>query len=81
LAMRAPRSSSALRARALEDKAAIVASVRDHVWPLLADGVVRPVIADRLPLAEAGRAHTVLAESQHVGKVLLTTGAPAPRSS
>jgi putative PIG3 family NAD(P)H quinone oxidoreductase len=81
MAKRASIHSTGLRARPLDDKAAIVASVRDHVWPLLADGVVRPVVADRLPLAEAARAHTVLAESQHVGKVLLTTGASAPRSS
>ncbi|NIZ92879.1 NAD(P)H-quinone oxidoreductase [Kineococcus rubinsiae] len=80
MAKRASIHSTGLRARPLAEKAAIVASVRDHVWPLLADGVVRPVVADRLPLAEAARAHTVLTESQHVGKVLLTTGLAAPTS-
>jgi len=78
MAKRASIHSTGLRARALDDKATIVASVRDHVWPLLADGVVRPVVADRLPLAEAARAHEVLAESGHVGKVLLLTGVSAP---
>ncbi|NAZ82955.1 zinc-binding dehydrogenase [Kineococcus sp. R8] len=78
LAKRASVQATGLRSRTPEDKAGIVASVRDHVWPLLADGVVRPVIAERMPLAEAARAHTVLSESQHVGKVLLTTDVPAP---
>lgn len=67
-----------LRARPAEEKAAVVASVRDHVWPLVVDGGVRPVVFDRLPLAEAARAHEVLESSSHVGKLLLTTGAQAP---
>ncbi|WP_380171247.1 NAD(P)H-quinone oxidoreductase [Kineococcus sp. DHX-1] len=67
-----------LRARPAEEKAAVVASVRDHVWPLVVDGGVRPVVFDRLPLAEAARAHEVLEGSSHVGKLLLTTGAQAP---
>ncbi|GAB3461642.1 NAD(P)H-quinone oxidoreductase [Kineococcus endophyticus] len=67
-----------LRARPAEEKAAVVASVRDHVWPLVVDGGVRPVVFDRFPLAEAARAHEVLEGSSHVGKLLLTTGAQAP---
>jgi NADPH:quinone reductase-like Zn-dependent oxidoreductase len=33
---------------------------------------VRPVVHTRVPLAEVARAHTVVEESSHVGKVLLT---------
>ena len=46
--------------------------MREHVWPLVASGAIRPVIWTRLPLASAGEAHQVLADSRHVGKVLLT---------
>ncbi|MEZ0166875.1 NAD(P)H-quinone oxidoreductase [Kineococcus sp. LSe6-4] len=67
-----------LRARPAQEKAAVVASVRDHVWPLVDDGGVRPVVFDRFPLAEAARAHEVLEGSSHVGKLVLTTGAQAP---
>jgi putative PIG3 family NAD(P)H quinone oxidoreductase len=63
---------STLRARPAADKAAVVASVRDHVWPLVGDGAVRPVVHATFPLAEAARAHEVLEGSAHVGKLLLT---------
>ena len=59
---------------------AIVAAVREHVWPLIADGRVRPIVHARLPIAEAAAAHRVLEASEHVGKVLLTTGLSAGRA-
>jgi NADPH:quinone reductase-like Zn-dependent oxidoreductase len=65
--------ATALRAQSLAEKAAIVAAVREHVWPLIERGAVRPVIHARLPLAEASVAHQMVQDSTHVGKVLLTT--------
>src|SRR3954471_6191758 len=73
LAKRAAVIATSLRARPLAEKATIVAAVREHVWPLIEAGRVRPVIHARLPLAEAAAAHRLLEESSHVGKVLLTT--------
>ncbi|WP_432485786.1 NAD(P)H-quinone oxidoreductase [Kineococcus esterisolvens] len=78
LAKRASVHATTLRARPAAEKAAIVASVRDHVWPLVADGAVRPVVHERFALADAARAHEVMEGSSHVGKLLLTTGARAP---
>ena len=69
---RAAVISTSLRSRPAAEKATIVAAVREHVWPLVASGAIRPVIWTRLPLASAGEAHQVLADSRHVGKVLLT---------
>jgi putative PIG3 family NAD(P)H quinone oxidoreductase len=60
-----------LRSRPLAEKAAIVAEVRDRVWPLIGQGRIRPVVDRRLPLSEAARAHEVLARNDHIGKVLL----------
>ena len=74
LAKRLSVLGSTLRARSLADKAAICASVVEHVWPLVAEGRVRPVVHARVPLAEAARAHRLLADGGHVGKVLLVTG-------
>jgi putative PIG3 family NAD(P)H quinone oxidoreductase len=74
LSKRAAVLATSLRARPPEEKAAIVASVVEHVWPLVADGMVRPVIDRTFPLAHAADAHRRLEASQHVGKVLLTLG-------
>ncbi|MDL4773595.1 MULTISPECIES: NAD(P)H-quinone oxidoreductase [Thermomonosporaceae] len=72
LGKRAAVHGTGLRARPLEEKAEIVAAVREHVWPLLESGTVRPVIDQTVPMAEAARAHRILEESGHVGKILLT---------
>ncbi|WP_299447903.1 NAD(P)H-quinone oxidoreductase [uncultured Phycicoccus sp.] len=74
LAKRAAVVATSLRARPLAEKAAIVAAVREHVWPLVEDGVVRPVVHSRHPLAAAAEAHRELEASGHIGKILLTVG-------
>jgi putative PIG3 family NAD(P)H quinone oxidoreductase len=63
--------ASTLRARPVAEKAAIVADVRDQVWPLLAAGKVMPVIDRVLPMAEAAEAHRLMETGAHVGKILL----------
>ncbi|WP_433451408.1 NAD(P)H-quinone oxidoreductase [Streptomyces sp. CA-142005] len=73
LSKRAAISATSLRARPLSEKAAIVAAVREHVWPLLAGGHVRPVVDREVPMAEAAEGHRVVEASGHVGKVLLIT--------
>ncbi|GAV42126.1 NAD(P)H-quinone oxidoreductase [Streptomyces acidiscabies] len=74
LAKRAAVSATSLRARPLEEKAAIVAAVREHVWPLVSEGHVQPVVDREIPMAEAAEAHRVVEGSGHVGKVLLVVG-------
>jgi putative PIG3 family NAD(P)H quinone oxidoreductase len=65
-------SMTLLRARSHDEKAAIVRGVRDHVWPLVESGAIKPVIDRRLPMAQAAEAHRIVEASDHVGKVLLT---------
>jgi putative PIG3 family NAD(P)H quinone oxidoreductase len=72
LRKRAAVIAASLRARPAAEKATIVAAVREHVWPLVSDGVVRPVVHTTMPLGDAAAAHEVLEASTHVGKVLLT---------
>ncbi|MCY0953932.1 NAD(P)H-quinone oxidoreductase [Streptomyces sp. H27-S2] len=72
LAKRAAITATSLRTRPLEEKAAIIAAVREHVWPLVAAGRVRPVVHETFPMAQAAEAHRVLESSSHVGKLLLT---------
>jgi putative PIG3 family NAD(P)H quinone oxidoreductase len=65
--------ATTLRARPPEQKAKIVAAVREHVWPLVESGAVRPVVYRQLPISEAPEAHRIMAASTHTGKILLTT--------
>ena len=73
LAKRGAVIATSLRARPATEKAAIVAAVREHVWPLVEAGDVRPVIHSRHPLADAAEAHREMEASVHIGKILLTT--------
>ncbi|GAB3872794.1 NAD(P)H-quinone oxidoreductase [Terrabacter terrigena] len=74
LAKRGAVIATSLRARPATEKAAIVAAVREHVWPLVESGDVRPVIHSRHPLEHAAEAHREMEASGHIGKILLTTG-------
>jgi putative PIG3 family NAD(P)H quinone oxidoreductase len=74
LMKRASVRAASLRARPLEQKAAICAAVVEQVWPLVASGAIVPVVDRVLPMSEAAQAHRVVAASEHVGKVLLATG-------
>lgn len=64
--------ATALRSRPAAEKAAICAAVVEHVWPLVADGRVRPIVHEVLPLDEVARAHRLIDESSHVGKVVMS---------
>ncbi|QIG45040.1 NAD(P)H-quinone oxidoreductase [Nocardioides anomalus] len=64
--------ATTLRARPAEEKAAICASVVEHVWPLVADGAVRPIVEGTVPLDDVRRAHELMESGSHTGKILLT---------
>ncbi len=70
---RAAVTATSLRGRPVSEKTAIVAAVREHVWPLVGSGRVRPIVDRTLPMSEAAAAHRVVEESSHIGKVLLTS--------
>jgi putative PIG3 family NAD(P)H quinone oxidoreductase len=65
--------ATSLRGRPVAEKTAIVAAVREHVWPLIESGAVKPVVHRTFPLARASDAHRELEASTHIGKILLTT--------
>jgi putative PIG3 family NAD(P)H quinone oxidoreductase len=73
LSKRAAVIATTLRARPATEKATIVAAVREHVWPLIEAGHVRPIIHSRHPLERAADAHREMESSTHIGKILLTT--------
>jgi putative PIG3 family NAD(P)H quinone oxidoreductase len=71
ISKRASVHATLLRARPTEEKAAIVASVREHVWPAIERGDVRPIVDRVVPMSDAAAAHRAVEASEHVGKVLL----------
>jgi NADPH:quinone reductase-like Zn-dependent oxidoreductase len=71
-------TAMSLRGRPVEGpngKGAVVAAVREHVWPMIADGRVRPVVHATVPMPETSKAHELLDAGGVVGKLLLA--APA----
>ena len=71
LGKRASEFAAGLRFRPLDQKAAIVADVRERLWPLVSDGLVKPIVGQVLPMAEAASAHRALEEGSVFGKILL----------
>jgi NADPH2:quinone reductase len=64
-------TGSTLRPQSVAQKARIAESLRREVWPLLAQGRIRPVMDQEFPLAEASAAHARLESNAVVGKVVL----------
>jgi NADPH2:quinone reductase len=69
---RAAIIGTALRPRPVEEKGIIMSAVREHVWPLIADGRIKPLVDRTFPLADVQKAHEYFDSGEHVGKVLLT---------
>jgi NADPH2:quinone reductase len=65
-------TGSTLRPRPVAFKAAIAASLRAQVWPLLAQGRIKPVIHQVFPAGQAAQAHTLMESNQHIGKLVLS---------
>jgi putative PIG3 family NAD(P)H quinone oxidoreductase len=65
--------ATALRGRPVREKTTICAAVVEHVWPLVADGTIRPVIERTVPLAEAATAHALMESGSHTGKIVLVS--------
>jgi NADPH2:quinone reductase len=69
---RAVLTGSHLRPRTTEDKAAIVAALRERIWPLYESGQIRPLIYAVFPFDQAAAAHTEMAGGAHIGKIVLS---------
>ena len=65
-------TGSTLRARDAAFKSAIATKLNDHIWPLLENGSVKPVVYQVFPLAEAAAAHDLMESSKHIGKIVLS---------
>lgn len=64
-------TGSTLRPRTPAQKGVIAQQLRQQVWPLLEARVVRPIIHQVFPLAQAADAHRLMEAGTHVGKIVL----------
>ena len=71
LLKRLHHTGSTLRSRSVADKAAIARAVEEKLWPLIAAGLVRPIMDRTFPLAAAAEAHARMESSVHIGKIVL----------
>jgi NADPH2:quinone reductase len=65
-------SGSALRPRSDAYKGQIANALRENVWPLFAQGRLRPLVHASFPLGQAGEAHRMMESGAHIGKIVLT---------
>lgn len=61
-----------LRPRSIAEKSSICRALEDHVWPLFANGTIKPETCAVFPFAQATKAHQLMESSQHIGKIILT---------
>lgn len=67
-------SGSTMKARSFPEKARLAASIEAEIWPLFANGAVRPVIDCEFALGDAAEAHRRMESGDHAGKILLRPG-------
>jgi NADPH2:quinone reductase len=66
-------TGSTLRAQSLEAKARMAKVIEERVWPLFAEGKLKPVIDSTFKLEEAPDAHRRIEDPGHIGKIVLLT--------
>jgi len=62
---------STLRGRSADEKAALLAQLREKVWPAFAEARLKPVLDRVFPIAEAATAHAYMAANMNIGKLVL----------
>ena len=64
-------TGSTLRPRSAEFKALLAQEIYNTVWPIVADGGLRPQMDKSFPLTQAAAAHAHMESGDHVGKIVL----------
>ena len=64
-------TGSTLRARSNAFKAALAAEIAEHAWPMVGEGLLRPVMDTSFALTDAAAAHARMESGEHVGKIVL----------
>lgn len=64
-------TGSTLRPRPDQFKALLADEIHRNVWPMVADGSLRPVMDQTFPLDQAAAAHARMEAGTHIGKIIL----------
>jgi len=64
-------TGSTLRAQSSEAKARMAKAIEESIWPLIAEGKLKPVIDSTFKLTDAAAAHARIDDPAHVGKIVL----------
>ncbi len=64
-------TGSTLRAQSAQAKAGIACELQEHVWPLLSNKTIEPVIDSVFPFEQVAEAHLRMESNQHIGKIVL----------
>jgi len=70
-------TGSTLRPRDNAFKGKLASNLMEKVWPLLDNGLIRPVMDTILPLEQAADAHRLMESSRHIGKIVLDVAGKA----
>ncbi|HSW13234.1 MAG TPA: NAD(P)H-quinone oxidoreductase [Solimonas sp.] len=71
MARRIVITGSAMRPRSVAEKGQIARALEAQVWPLLDQGLCRPLIARSFPLAQAAAAHRMMEAGGYTGRLVL----------
>ncbi|MGI8853961.1 MAG: NAD(P)H-quinone oxidoreductase [Methyloceanibacter sp.] len=64
-------TGSTLRVQPPETKARMAQAIEERVWPLIAEGKVKPIIDSTFKLVDAAGAHKRIDDPEHIGKIVL----------
>jgi putative PIG3 family NAD(P)H quinone oxidoreductase len=63
---------STLRARPVDEKAAVMQQLEELVWPKLVSGEIKPIVDTVFPIQDIEAAHDLVASDKTLGKVVLS---------
>lgn len=73
LIKRVTLTGSTLRAQSFEQKTVMTREIREHVYPHLDNGEIKPIVDRVFELAEVAAAHEYMQSGAHMGKIILRT--------
>ena len=71
MAKRLMITGSTVRPRSVAEKRRLRDGVEEHVWPLVREGKIRPIVDQVFSMADVARAHDRMESSLHIGKIVL----------